>query len=294
MISVATSRSPGATASCVRSWSTPPSCGVWPTTSRPLGSWARWPTVRNAVAASRGGRARGEGRDGRGRAEAAAGAEGPVRRAQRDRRDPRCRRREEANLFARDLYEMYRAYASRLGWRFELMAASPSDLGGYSEVTFRVAGDSVWSRMKFEAGPHRVQRVPVTESQGRVHTSSATVAVLPEADEVEVRHRPERPGHRRVPLLGSRRSVGQHDRLRGAHHAPADRAGRVDAGREEPDPEPRQGDDGAARAPARARTGRRSDEPPARRRPRSVAAVAARRSAPTTSRRTGSRTTGSG
>ena len=93
---------------------------------------------------------------------------------------------EEANLFARDLYEMYRGYASRLGWRFELMSASPSDLGGYSEVTFRVAGDSVWSRMKFEAGPHRVQRVPVTESQGRVHTSSATVAVLPEADEVEV------------------------------------------------------------------------------------------------------------
>jgi peptide chain release factor 1 len=94
---------------------------------------------------------------------------------------------EEANLFARDLFEMYRAYAGRLGWTFELLSASPSDLGGYSEVTFRVAGASVWSRMKFEAGPHRVQRVPVTESQGRVHTSSATVAVLPEADEVEVR-----------------------------------------------------------------------------------------------------------
>lgn len=93
---------------------------------------------------------------------------------------------EEANLFARDLFEMYRAYAARLGWTFELLGASPSDLGGYSEVTFRVAGDAVWSRMKFEAGPHRVQRVPVTESQGRVHTSSATVAVLPEADEVEV------------------------------------------------------------------------------------------------------------
>jgi len=93
---------------------------------------------------------------------------------------------EEANLFARDLFEMYRAYATRQGWRFETMSASPSELGGYSEVTFRVAGDSVWSRMKFEAGPHRVQRVPVTESQGRVHTSSATVAVLPEADEVEV------------------------------------------------------------------------------------------------------------
>jgi peptide chain release factor 1 len=94
---------------------------------------------------------------------------------------------EEANLFARDLFEMYRAFASRLGWSFEVLSASPSDLGGYSEVIFRVAGDNVWSRMKFEAGPHRVQRVPVTESQGRVHTSSATVAVLPEADEVELR-----------------------------------------------------------------------------------------------------------
>jgi peptide chain release factor 1 len=93
---------------------------------------------------------------------------------------------EEANLFARDLFEMYRAFAGRLGWSFEVLSASPSDLGGYSEIIFRVAGDNVWSRMKFEAGPHRVQRVPVTESQGRVHTSSATVAVLPEADEVEL------------------------------------------------------------------------------------------------------------
>ena len=93
---------------------------------------------------------------------------------------------EEANLFARDLFEMYRSFAARMGWSFEVLSTSPSELGGYSEVTFRVAGDTVWSRMKFEAGPHRVQRVPVTESQGRVHTSSATVAVLPEADEVEV------------------------------------------------------------------------------------------------------------
>ncbi len=93
---------------------------------------------------------------------------------------------EEANLFARDLCELYRSYAARAGWSFEVLGASPSELGGFSEVTFRVAGDAVWSRMKYEAGPHRVQRVPVTESQGRVHTSSATVAVLPEADEVEV------------------------------------------------------------------------------------------------------------
>jgi peptide chain release factor 1 len=93
---------------------------------------------------------------------------------------------EEANLFAKDLFEMYRGFATRRGWRFETLSANPSALGGYAEVIFRVAGDGVWSRMKFEAGPHRVQRVPVTESQGRVHTSSATVAVLAEADEVEI------------------------------------------------------------------------------------------------------------
>ena len=93
---------------------------------------------------------------------------------------------EEANLFARDLFEMYRAFAQRQGWALEAISASPSDLGGYSEVTFLLRGDGVWSRMKHEGGPHRVQRVPVTESQGRVHTSSATVSVLPEAAEVDV------------------------------------------------------------------------------------------------------------
>jgi peptide chain release factor 1 len=93
---------------------------------------------------------------------------------------------EEANLFARDLFEMYRGYAGRMGWSFEVMDAQESDLGGFSDVTFRLAGDGVWSRMKHEGGPHRVQRVPVTESQGRIHTSSATVTVLPEAEEVDV------------------------------------------------------------------------------------------------------------
>ncbi len=93
---------------------------------------------------------------------------------------------EEANLFARDLFNMYDAFAKRMSWRFEVMSASHSDLGGFSEVTVLLAGDSVWSRMKHEAGTHRVQRVPVTESQGRVHTSSATVLIIPEAEEVEV------------------------------------------------------------------------------------------------------------
>ncbi len=93
---------------------------------------------------------------------------------------------EEANLFARDLFEMFKSFASSKGWGFELLGSSVSDLGGFDEVTFALKGDEVWTRMKFEAGPHRVQRVPVTESQGRVHTSSATVTVLPEADEVDI------------------------------------------------------------------------------------------------------------
>ncbi len=93
---------------------------------------------------------------------------------------------EEANLFARDLFEMYRAFAARMGWKFELLGSDPSDMGGYSDVSFRLSGDGVWSRMKHEGGPHRVQRVPVTEAQGRIHTSSATITVLPEAEEVDV------------------------------------------------------------------------------------------------------------
>jgi peptide chain release factor 1 len=93
---------------------------------------------------------------------------------------------EEANLFARDLYEMYLAYAGNRGWKVETLSHDTSDLGGVNQVTFVVRGDDAWQRLKFEGGPHRVQRVPVTESQGRVHTSSATVAVLAEADEVDV------------------------------------------------------------------------------------------------------------
>jgi peptide chain release factor 1 len=93
---------------------------------------------------------------------------------------------EEANLFAKDLFEMYQRYADRMGWKLEVLGSDPSDMGGFNEISFLLKGDGVWSRMKHEGGPHRVQRVPVTESQGRIHTSSATVTVLPEAQEVEV------------------------------------------------------------------------------------------------------------
>ncbi len=93
---------------------------------------------------------------------------------------------EEANLFARDLFAMYQAFAGQHRWKLEMMGAQNSDMGGYTDVVFMLRGDDVWRKMKYEGGPHRVQRVPATESQGRVHTSSATVSVLPEAEEVEV------------------------------------------------------------------------------------------------------------
>ncbi|MFM9138888.1 MAG: peptide chain release factor 1 [Actinomycetota bacterium] len=93
---------------------------------------------------------------------------------------------EEANLFARDLFDMYNAYAVRSGWSVEVLSLDTSPMGGINQATMLVKGDSVWTKLRFEGGPHRVQRVPVTESQGRIHTSSATVLVLPEAEEVDV------------------------------------------------------------------------------------------------------------
>ena len=93
---------------------------------------------------------------------------------------------EEANLFAGDLYDMYRAFATSHGWTVEVLSEDRSDLGGVNQITMVLRGDNAWSRLKYEGGTHRVQRVPITESQGRIHTSSATVLVLPEAEEVEV------------------------------------------------------------------------------------------------------------
>ncbi len=93
---------------------------------------------------------------------------------------------DEAALFAGDLFRMYQRYADNRGWRVELISASVSDAGGYKEVVASVTGAGVFARLKFESGVHRVQRVPATESGGRIHTSAATVAVLPEAEEVDV------------------------------------------------------------------------------------------------------------
>ncbi|MEZ6056473.1 MAG: peptide chain release factor 1 [Planctomycetaceae bacterium] len=98
---------------------------------------------------------------------------------------------DEAALFAGDLFQMYSAFVLNRGWKLELMDASPGEMGGYKEITFSVTGEGAFHQLQFESGGHRVQRVPETEAQGRIHTSAATVAVLPEATEVELNIKPE-------------------------------------------------------------------------------------------------------
>ncbi len=114
---------------------------------------------------------------------------------------------DEAALFVGDLLTMYQRFAESRGWRYELLDASPNDIGGFKEVTVRVVGEEVFRFLKYESGVHRVQRVPVTEAQGRIHTSTATVAVLPEAEEVDVQIRPE---DLRIETCRSGGAGGQH------------------------------------------------------------------------------------
>ncbi len=97
---------------------------------------------------------------------------------------------EEAALFAGDLFRMYTRYAERQGWRVDIVDANPTTIGGFKEISFTVDGQGAYSKLKYESGTHRVQRVPVTESSGRIHTSAVTVAVLPEAEEVDVEINP--------------------------------------------------------------------------------------------------------
>ncbi len=98
---------------------------------------------------------------------------------------------QESALFAADLYRMYTRYADLRGWKFDNLDSSPSDLGGYKEIIFQITGTDVYKRLKYESGVHRVQRVPATEAQGRIHTSTCTVAVLPEAQDVDIELKPE-------------------------------------------------------------------------------------------------------
>src|SRR5262245_10678338 len=114
---------------------------------------------------------------------------------------------DEAALFARDLYDMYTKYAARKGWKIETMDLSPTERGGFREAVFSIQGDSAYQELQFESGGHRVQRVPETEAQGRIHTSAATVAVLPEPTEVEIEIRNE---DLRIDTMRSGGPGGQH------------------------------------------------------------------------------------
>ncbi|MCB5198094.1 peptide chain release factor 1 [Loktanella sp. TSTF-M6] len=114
---------------------------------------------------------------------------------------------DEASLFAGDLLRMYQRYAEARGWKFEILEESQTELGGIKEVTARIAGEGVFARMKYESGVHRVQRVPETESGGRIHTSAATVAVLPEAEEVDVQIAPS---DIRIDTMRASGAGGQH------------------------------------------------------------------------------------
>ena len=114
---------------------------------------------------------------------------------------------DEASLFAADLLRMYQRYAEKQGWKFEILEQSETELGGIKEVVARVAGEGVFAKLKYESGVHRVQRVPETESGGRIHTSAATVAVLPEAEDVDVQIAP---GDIRIDTMRASGAGGQH------------------------------------------------------------------------------------
>jgi peptide chain release factor 1 len=114
---------------------------------------------------------------------------------------------DEAALFAADLFRMYSRYAELKGWKVEIISMSESDLGGYKEVIASISGEGVFARLKFESGVHRVQRIPATETGGRIHTSAATVAVLPEAEEIDVDIRPE---DIRIDTMRASGAGGQH------------------------------------------------------------------------------------
>ena len=149
---------------------------------------------------------------------------------------------DEASLFAAEVFRMYLRFAEQHRWKVEVLSESPSDVGGLKEVTAIFEGDKVYSQMKYESGVHRVQRVPATETQGRVHTSAITVAVLPEAEEVDVKIENKDLRIDTFCSSGPGRPVGQHDLLCHPHHAPAHQHGGELPGREVADQEPREGD----------------------------------------------------
>ena len=201
---------------------------------------------------------------------------------------------DEAALWAGDLYRMLTRYAERRGFKTEVLSLSESEGGGFKEVTFAVKGDGAYSIFKWEGGTHRVQRVPQTESQGRIHTSTATVAVMPEAEEVEVEIDPNELKIDVYRSTGPGRAERQHDRLRRPHHPLADRASSWRCrtrSRSSRTRRRRCACSGRACSSSSGRSSEQNRTPRAAR--RSARASARRRSAPTTSPRAGSPITGS-
>ena len=169
---------------------------------------------------------------------------------------------DEAAIFAGDLARMYMRYAETTGMKTELISESESDAGGYKEIVFAVKGAGAYRSFKHESGVHRVQRVPATEAQGRMHTSTATVAVLPQVeDDVEIEIRSSDLQIDTYKSSGRRRTVRQQDRVGDPHHARAQRRHRGFATGTLADAESREGDADAARHPGRAQAprARRSD-----------------------------------
>ncbi len=172
---------------------------------------------------------------------------------------------DEAALFAAELFAMYQKYAALRGWRFEILDYTDTELGGLKEGIAEITGRNVFARLKYESGVHRVQRVPATESQGRIHTSTVTVAVLPEAEEVDVQINED---DLRIDVYRASGAGGQHvNKTESAvriTHLPTGIVG-GDAGGKKPAQEPRQGDEDPARPPVRTAARRAARD--ARRRP---------------------------
>ena len=193
---------------------------------------------------------------------------------------------DEAALFAGDLFRMYQRYAELKGWKVEILSASEGTAGGYKEIIAEITGRGVFARLKFESGVHRVQRVPATETQGRIHTSAATVAVLPEAEEVDV---DINEADLKIDTMRAQGAGGQHvNKTESAiriTHMPT-RHRRLRAGRALAAQEPRPRHVAAARAPLRRAAAASSipSAPPTASR-RSARATARSASAPTISRR---------
>ena len=145
---------------------------------------------------------------------------------------------DEATLFAAEVFRMYTRYAETQRWKVEVLSASESSAGGLKEVIAIIEGNRVFSQLKYESGVHRVQRVPATEQQGRVHTSAVTVAVLPEAEDVDIKIEAEHLGIDTLLFLRSGWAVGEHDVFGGAYHAHSHEHGRQLPGRKVPNQEP--------------------------------------------------------